>query len=823
MRQINLGIVAHADAGKTTLNECFLYHGNIIRKMGRVDNGSSYFDSNQMEKSRGITIFSKTASFKWNDSNITLVDTPGHKDFAGEMERTLQVLDEIVLVVSGLDGVQSHTETVFKLAEQYNLPVFIFVNKMDLTTLTQDELIADLHKKLSNNIIPFNKIDYEKIALSDDELLDEYLKNNTLSQELIKKSVSKRKIFPLYFGSALKDEGIVELLNGIDLYTMTKKYPKEFGLRIFKVFYDNNTRWCYGKVTGGVLKTKQKLTDEEKVDQLYMVSSDKFIPVSEAHSGQIVAIKGLKMLASGSGVGIEKNENISHVKAYMQYRIETAANTDQKELLRQLQMLQQEDPSINIIYQPQLKQYCLSLMGQIQIDVIEALVKQRSNIDIHLSSPRVLYKETISEKIIGYGHFEPLRHYAEVHVLLEPLERNKGIEIVNGLSNDDISFAWQTSIINSLKQKTFVGILTGSEVTDLRITVIRAKGNLKHTDSADFREAVYRAVRNGLKRGNNILLEPYYEFIIRITREYAGKILFDLEKINAQVQLEQIDDINIIKGNATVRLMNDFITEFYGKCSGKGNIDYKLSGYKQCMDSADIISEFSYDSESDLDNPTGSIFCSHGSGFYVPYDYVRDYIHIKEDNDNISTFSSFQGKTVSDAELKKVFADINGRNRNDKKMMEKKVYKETYTPKKVEIKPKLLIVDGYNIIHSYDKTRNMLGDNLEGARDILINDVASYAGYLNCKAIIVFDAYKRAENSGKKTDSGNISIVYTKQGQSADAYIEKTVHDNIKDYRITVATSDQAVQNMVLGCGAIRMSARELQLNLDYMHKQYNK
>ncbi len=820
MRQINLGILAHVDAGKTTLNECCLYHGGVIRKLGRVDNRNSYFDSNPLEKNKGITIFTKTAGFSWQGSNITLVDTPGHKDFAGEMERTLQILDEIVLVISGLDGVQSQSEMIFKLSAQYNLPLFVFINKMDLTNFTQQQLLADLNNKLQGNFVPFNDFETESVALSDERLLEEYLSTGTLAVESIVQAIKDRRIFPVYFGSALKDQGIVELLNGIVKFSPEKKYPQQFGLRIFKVAYDNNTRWCYGKVTGGTLTAKQKLTEDEKVDQLFIPSSDKFIPVNKVEAGQIVAIKGLKILTAGSGVGSEKNENFSHIKAYMQYSVKASENVDQKELLKQLEMLRQEDPSIDIIYQPQLKQYCLSLMGEIQIEVIESLIKQRSGIDVSLVSPQVVYKETLTESIIGYGHFEPLRHYAEVHVLLEPLERNSGIEIVNGLDNDELSQGWQTAIMNSLQSKKFKGVLTGSEITDMRITVIRAKGSLKHTESSDFRQAVYRAIRNGLKRGKNILLEPYYEFVIEVKREYVSKVLFDLEKMNAQIQLSQQSDNTIITGKAAVRLMNEYITSFSSQCSGTGKIDYKLSGYEQCCNSEEIIEKINYDSEADLDHPTGSIFCSHGSGFYVPYDYVSDYMHVKEDNDRISSEIAEKNHAVSDSELKKVFADINGRNRKNKKMTEKKVYKETYTPKKVIIKPKLLIVDGYNIIYSYEKTKELMRDSLDSARDILINDVASYSGYLGCKAIIVFDAYKREENTGKSFVNGSVTVVYTKQGQSADSYIEKLVHDHITDYRITVATSDRAVQDMVLGCGAIRMSARELQLNLEYMHKQ---
>ncbi len=825
MKRINLGILAHVDAGKTTLNECCLYHGNIIRKMGRVDNGDSYLDSDPLEKNKGITIFAKSASFDWKDSHITLVDTPGHKDFAGETERTLQVLDEMVLVISGLDGVQSHTETVFELASRYELPVFVFINKMDLTTLSKEYLLEDIRNNLNGNFVDFTELDKEKIALSDDILLEEYLNSGDLKEESIRKAIKERRIFPLYFGSALKDDGVVSLLDGIDKFTVKKTYPKEFGLRIFKVAYDdNNTRWCYGKVTGGVLTAKQKLTEEEKVDQLCIPSSDKFIPVNQVEAGSIVAIKGLKMLAAGSGIGIEKNETIPSIKAYLQYQVVTEGNVDKNLLAEQLSMLQQEDPSINIAYQPLLKQYCLSLMGQIQIEVIEAIVKKRSGITIHLRSPQVLYKETITEPVIGYGHFEPLRHYAEVHVLLEPLERNSGIEIVNGLSNDDLSVPWQSAIMNALYSKKFIGVLTGSEITDVRITVIRARGHVKHTEGGDFRQAAFRAVRNALKRGNNILLEPYYEFNIKVKKEYVGKILFDLEKMNGKFELS--DEDSIIRGIAPVKAMNEYITSFNIQTAGSGKLDYKLWGYDDCRDQQEVIDSYGYDSELDEYNPTGSIFCGHGSGFYVPYDLVEDYIHIKEDSYSESSSTIERNHDVSDAELRRVFEQAGGKNRNDKKVMEKKVVKtlkEDHTPKKIVIKPKLLIVDGYNLAYSYSKTKMLMSRDIDTARDILINDVASYAGYIGCKAMVVFDAYKLADNAGKSLKKGDLTVIYTKSGQNADSYIEKLVHDNINDYRITVVTSDQAVQNMVLGSGALRMSASEMEVNLKQIHEKMNK
>ena len=822
MKKINLGILAHVDAGKTTLNECCLYHGGVIRKMGRVDFKNSFMDFDSLEKSRGITIFSKSATIQYNNSSITLLDTPGHRDFSSEMERTLRVLDMIVLVISALDNVQAQTEVIFKLAKQYNLPVFIFVNKMDLTSYTKQQIIDSINSKLVGNFVDFSSdFDYEQLVLSSDKIYNLYEEKGEITDNDIAKLINNRDIFPLYFGSALKDTGVVELLDGIDKFFIEKKYPDDFGLVIYKVGFDeNNTRWCYGKVTGGQLKAKQKLTENEKVDQLCIVNGDQFKTVTSVDAGTIVAIKGLQTLSAGAVLGIEKPLDNNSSKPFMQYQVLYDNNVDKNLLIKQLEMLQQEDPSINVSYQNDTNSIFLYLMGEVQIEIIKAIIKKRSSIDIKLGPPRVLYKETIAASSIGYGHYEPLRHYSEVHVLLTPLERNSGIVVENLLDNDQLSQAWTNSILSSLKKISHVGVLTGSRLTDVKISLIAAKGHLKHTETSDFYQASLRAVRNALKKVECVLLEPYYYFSIRTDRKYLSRILYDLEKMDAcQLKVDSHQEQAIISGKAPVVLLNDYPLALNSISSSSARIDFSLAGYDICHNSVEVIEQSGYDSEADLENPTGSIFCSHGAGFYVPYDLMEQYIHIKDNSKDASeAISDFDyGKEVSQKELDYVFNSMGGRNRNEKKKMvrKKEINHPVSQPKKIDNKPKMLIVDGYNILFSYQKVKDFLRDNLDGARDILINDIASFTGYNGYKTYIIFDAYRLNDNVGKQIKMGNTTVVYTRENQNADSYIEKMVHDNIKDYQIMVATSDMAVQNMVLGDGAIRMSANQLQQQLN--------
>lgn len=831
MKNISLAILAHVDAGKTTLNECLLFHGGIIRKMGRVDHQDAFLDFDKMEKARGITIYSKMANFKYKDTHFYLVDTPGHNDFSSEMERSLQVVDVAILVISGLDGVQSHSLTIFNLLKYYSIPTFIFVNKMDISLNSKEQLLKEIQKELDENCFDFSDEDLiEHIALASEKTLLEYEESGKISQETIARKISERVIFPVYFGSALKDEGVDRLLDGLNKYTNKKIYPQELGLRFFKVNYeDDGTRICYCKVTGGQLNVKDKINQEDKVDQIRVYNGQKYELVQSAKPGMIVGLKGLNTVMAYDVIGIGESKKPA-LNAYMTYKVSYPENTDSNYLLKQLEMLSQEDPAIKISYHQQLKELRLSLMGQIQIEVVENTIFERTGIKIKLEKGSVLFKETIAQPVNGYGHFEPLKHYAEVHLRLEPLNRGEGLKFESEVSTDVLSSNWQNLILNHLKEKQHPGVLTGSAVTDIKITLINGRGHIKHTEGGDFREATYRAVRQGLKMAESILLEPFYDFRINVRSEYLSKVLYDLETVGASFTVEQVDqDLMLIAGSGPIRKMQNYQDRLLSLTSATGKVLLSLKGYDICLDQDEIVKQIGYDSETDIDNPTGSIFISHGAGFYVPYDYVEQYLHIKpqKDTDFDKTYSATTRSTITEEELKRVVEAASGRNKKEKKMISRKKVDDSESFSKTKIVPKikkpyLLIVDGYNLMYSYRDNYAVL--NFDAARDRVINDVASYAGYKNFKTIVVFDAYKTDEVTSRKIKSDTVDIVYTKANQTADSYIEKMVHENRNKYDIIVVSSDFAVQNMVLGDGAIRKSSREFMLELKHLNekaKQY--
>ncbi|NLZ75532.1 MAG: GTP-binding protein [Erysipelotrichia bacterium] len=827
MKNISLAILAHVDAGKTTLNECLLFHGGIIRKMGRVDHQDAFLDFNKMEKERGITIYSKMANFKYGDTNFFLVDTPGHNDFSSEMERSLQVVDIAILVISGLNGVEPHTLTIFNLLKYYNIPIFIFVNKMDVALKSKEELLEEIQKDLDENCLDFtNSKLIENIALVSEKTLLEYEKSGNISLETITDKINNRVIFPVYFGSALKNEGINLLLEGLDKYTEKKIYPQELGLKFFKVNYESDgTRICYCKVTGGILKVKDKINDEDKVDQIRLYNGQKYDLIQSAKPGMIVGLKGLNTIMAYDVIGVEENKK-PIINAYMNYKVSYPEDTDSNYLLKQLQILSQEDPSIKISYYDKLKELRLSLMGKIQIEVVENTIFERTGIKIKLEESSVLYKETIAQEVNGYGHFEPLKHYAEVHLRLEPLERGKGLVFESEVSTDVLSSNWQKLILTHLQEKQHLGVLTGSTITDIKIILINGKGHLKHTDGGDFREATYRAVRQGLKMAESILLEPFYDFRINVKSEYLSKLLYDLETVGAQFIVEQVEeDLMLVAGSGPIRKMQNYQDKLLSLTSATGKMILSFKGYDVCLDQDEIVEKIGYDSENDIDNPTGSIFISHGAGFYVPYNYVDQYLHIKpqKDIDFKTAYSTTTRSTITDEELKRVVSAATGRNKKDKTMVRKKRVDDNESFSKTKIVPKakkpyLLIVDGYNLMHSYRDNRAVL--NFDGARDKVINDVASYSGYRNFKAIVVFDAYKTDEVVSRKIKSDLIEIVYTKANETADSYIERKVHQNKNKYDIIVVSSDYAVQNMVLGDGAIRKSSREFMLELKQLNEK---
>lgn len=825
MKKIVLGILAHVDAGKTTLTESMLYLSKTIRHLGRVDHGDAFLDYNSQERDRGITIFSKQAIFNWNDCQITLIDTPGHVDFSTEMERTLQVLDYAILVISGIDGIQNHSETIWKLLKHYHVPTFIFINKMDSIYANKDKLLNDLKDQFDVNCFDFENLDenfYETIALNNEKLLDYYLEHQTLTKEMIIDEIYQRNLFPCFFGSALKIEGIDTFLNEFTNYVKEKQYPKQFQARVFKITHDKQgNKLTHLKITGGSLKVKEQVGNE-KVDQIRIYSGDKYQLVNEVYAGDICAIKGFKNFEISQGLGNESTVNTPILSPYMDYRIILPENCNQHEALEKLLLLSKEDPQLHINYNNQSKEIHVELMGEIQVEILKNIICERFNLDVEFDHGNIIYKETILEPVEGVGHFEPLRHYAEVHLLLEPGKPGSGLEFAVDCKENVLATSYQRLVLSHLKEKEHIGVLTGSLITDMKITLISGRAHLKHTEGGDFREATYRALRQGLKATKSILLEPYFKFSLEIPVEYLSRAIYDIETMNGTFKLsKEQDEMAYLTGKAPVSKMQNYQSEVISYTKGKGRITLQIDGYYPCTNQEEIISKINYDSESDLENPTGSVFCSHGAGFNVKWDEVENYMHIpyqfKPKNENKEKKIEKTTYSNEDEELENIFIRTYGPIKQH----------QTTTPAKKIISnttykymPECLLVDGYNIIHSWPELKELAKDNLDAARSRLIDIMCNYQGYKKCILILVFDAYKVKNNLGSSYKYHNIYIVYTKEAQTADMYIERTTHELASKYNITVATSDALEQLIVLGQGGKRISSRELRLEVERLDKE---
>ena len=825
MKKIVLGILAHVDAGKTTLTESMLYLSKTIRHLGRVDHGDAFLDYNSQERDRGITIFSKQAIFNWNDCQITLIDTPGHVDFSTEMERTLQVLDYAILVISGIDGIQNHSETIWKLLKHYHVPTFIFINKMDSIYANKDKLLNDLKDQFDVNCFDFENLDenfYETIALNNEKLLDYYLEHQTLTKEMIIDEIYQRNLFPCFFGSALKIEGIDTFLNEFTNYVKEKQYPKQFQARVFKITHDKQgNKLTHLKITGGSLKVKEQVGNE-KVDQIRIYAGDKYQLVNEVYAGDICAIKGFKNFEISQGLGNESTVNTPILSPYMDYRIILPENCNQHEALEKLLLLSKEDPQLHINYNNQSKEIHVELMGEIQVEILKNIISERFNLDVEFDHGNIIYKETILEPVEGVGHFEPLRHYAEVHLLLEPGKPGSGLEFAVDCKENVLATSYQRLVLSNLKEKEHIGVLTGSLITDMKITLISGRAHLKHTEGGDFREATYRALRQGLKATKSILLEPYFKFSLEIPVEYLSRAIYDIETMNGTFKLsKEQDEMAYLTGKAPVSKMQNYQSEVISYTKGKGRITLQIDGYYPCTNQEEIISKINYDSESDLENPTGSVFCSHGAGFNVKWDEVENYMHIpyqfKPKNENKEKKLEKTTYSNEDEELENIFIRTYGPIKQH----------QTTTPAKKIISnttykymPECLLVDGYNIIHSWPELKELAKDNLDAARTRLIDIMCNYQGYKKCILILVFDAYKVKNNLGSSYKYHNIYIVYTKEAQTADMYIERTTHELASKYNITVATSDALEQLIVLGQGGKRISSRELRLEVERLDKE---
>lgn len=817
---ITTGILAHVDAGKTTCIESMLFSAKAIRKIGRVDHQDAYLDYDEQERERGITIYSKQAGLNWKDHHIDVIDTPGHADFSAEMERALSVLDLAVVVISGLDGVQSHTRTIWRCLEHYNIPALLFVNKMDITHRSREELLDDIRKNLTDQIADAKAGDaLEQFATFSDELLEEYMETETLSTQSIRQAVAARQGFPVLFGSALRQEGIEDLLDAICTWAPEKKYPDEFGARVFKISTDERgILLAHMKITGGSLKAKDMI-DGQKADQIRMYSGKGFQSVTEVSAGTVCTVKGLENLQPGAGLGFEEDLLSPVLEACLLYKMILPDEADPVQMMGHVRALMLEDPSLQAEFDEESRSILVHLMGDIQMDVLQKRIAERTGFHVGFGAGRIVYKETIAAPVCGYGHFEPLRHYAEVHLLLEPLKRGSGLVFSSKVSRDVLSLNWQRLVITHLQEKEHRGVLMGAPITDMKITLIAGRAHNKHTEGGDFRQATYRALRQGLKKAQSILLEPYYRFSIDLDSSHLSRLLYDLETRKASVSVETKEDGSLrITGRGPVRTLLNYQSELAVLTKGTGHFVCESDGYDECQDAQAIIEERGYDSELDRFNPTGSVFCTHGSGYYVPWDEVEDLLHIPIETERSSSWS-VNASRVSDQELRRIAASAGGQNRNEKKRAmtrPAKKKKNLDLEEHIDISPQAslpvcLIVDGYNMIYDWPELRDLSRQSLQAARERLIDLVVNYQGYKGWSLILVFDGWKRNDNAGSSRRRGSSTIVYTPTGVSADSYIEKKVHDLKGKFRCIVVTSDGLIQNSILGSGASRMSARELE------------
>lgn len=879
MKQLTLGILAHVDAGKTTLSEALLFTAGAIRKAGRVDKKDAFLDNYELERERGITIFSKQAVFSYEDLRITLLDTPGHVDFSTEMERTLQVLDAAVLLISAADGVQSHTRTLWKLLESYQVPVFLFVNKMDQPGADQEKILAGIQNQLSGNCVDFTLLvgaaateskgaaleadmqeAMEAVAICDEELLNSFLTDGRISQEQLREKIAERKVFPCLFGSALRLQGIEALLSAIEAYAPEKTYPGAFGARVFKVTRDSQgSRLTHMKITGGTLKAKMELTcaedKTEKVNQIRIYSGERFEAVNEAAAGSVCAVTGLLGTMAGQGLGMEKNLESPFLTPVLSYCLLLPEGTDPMAVMPKLKELEEEDPALSFTWEEELKEIHVHVMGEVQMEILKVLIRKRFGLEIAFGKGRIVYKETIADTVEGVGHFEPLRHYAEVHLLLEPGEPGSGLQFETDCSEDILARNWQRLILTHLEEKQHRGVLTGSAITDMKITLVSGRAHQKHTEGGDFRKATYRAVRQGLMEAMSVLLEPYYEFRLEIPEEMTGRVMTDMEKLFADFTLtERAEGRCVLTGCAPVETMRDYQKEVYAYTRGQGSLTVRLKGYMPCHNADEVIEERHYDPEADLRNPAGSVFCSHGAGFVVPWNQVKEYMHVescfagdrkaieesafqeelekrkeaarkREENRSASGGEYFLGTDEIDAILQQ--ATGAGRGLEKKKEGWQRQSRSTETrqattrvyqgqPKKEEY----LLVDGYNVIFAWEELSALSKVTLDGARGRLLDILCDYQAMKGCRLIVVFDAYRLKGHPEEAYAYHNIYVVYTKEAETADRYIERFAHDNSKKYQITVATSDGLEQIIIRGEGCRLLSSRDLQADVERQKEQ---
>jgi ribosomal protection tetracycline resistance protein len=927
-KYVCVGLLAHVDAGKTTLSEAILYTTGTTRKLGRVDNRDAYLDTYALERERGITIFSKQAVCQLGDTTVTLLDTPGHVDFSAEMERTLQVLDYAVLVISGADGVQGHTETLWSLLKRYQVPTFLFINKMDQPGTDREALLSELQKRLSESCVDFALLDdadaevpeevWETIAMSDEELLERYLESGSIAEEDIRRLIRQRKLFPCYFGSALKLQGVEELLAGLERWmseemfagtegwhvvqqeradagsperTETGASDAAFGAKVFKISRDEQgSRLTHLKITSGSLKVKDFLQEKgkepEKVNQIRIYSGTKYETVNEAVPGMICAVTGPLNTYPGQGIGTEAESELPVLEPVLTYRVELPEECDAHKMLADLKQLEEEEPELHITWNEQAQEIQVQVMGEVQIEVLKSLVAERFGVEIRLDAGSIVYKETITATVEGVGHFEPLRHYAEVHLLMEPGEPGSGLQFSARCSEDFLDRNWQRLILTHLEEKRHRGVLTGSEITDMQITLIAGRAHQKHTEGGDFRQATYRAVRQGLceaaAEGCVQILEPYYAFKLEVPSEYVGRAMTDLERMKGTFEPPEVDGENmVLSGVVPVATMQNYQREVVSYTKGRGRLSCVLQGYFPCHNAVEVVENTRYEAELDLADPTGSVFCAHGAGFVVPWYEVKHYMHIQtgipvlgeeacaDDEGNgwnaagaggASDASGWVGSAgntgagfgrqsgtsasqtgtrdsragsgsasssfgADEKELEAIFTRTYGESKR-KLSYDSGPRQVVYDPgkygraKKEEPVEEYLLVDGYNILYAWDELRELMKVTLDGARHRLMDMLCNYQGYRKYNLIVVFDAYKVAGGVGSAQDYHNIHVVYTKEAETADQYIEKFAHDMGKKHRVTVATSDGLEQVIIRSQGCLLMSANDLEEDMERVSRQ---
>ena len=856
-KRLCIGILAHVDAGKTTLSEAMLYTCGVIRKLGRVDSRDAFLDTYEMERERGITIFSKQAMLRTDDLEISLLDTPGHVDFSAEMERTLQVLDYAILVVSGMDGVQGHTRTLWKLLERYQVPTYLFINKMDQQGTDPAGLMTEIKEKLSDNCTDFGTEDkssiYESAALCEEALLNQYLEQGEISDRDIARLIVERKIFPCYFGSALKMDGVKSLLDGIRNYGMCPKFGIELGARVFKILRDTQgSRLTYVKITGGALKVKDVLSYlpknaedgqiAEKVNQIRIYSGEKYETVDVAEAGCICALTGLTGTYPGQGLGMEKDSPEPVLEPVLTYQMILPQEVHPAAFLPKLRMLEEEDPMLHVLWSEELQEIQVQVMGQVQLEILQRQIKERFDVLVVFGAGKIVYKETIADRVEGIGHFEPLRHYAEVHLILEPGEPGSGMQFILGCSEEMLDKNWQRLILTHLEERTHRGVLTGSPLTDVKIIVAGGRAHLKHTEGGDFRQATYRAVRQGLMQAQSILLEPYYDFVLELPSEHVGRAMTDMSQREAETEAPEIDGNRaLLKGRGPVSTLWDYAKEVAAYTRGEGSFSCVTGGYGPCHNAQEIVDEIGYIPEEDMANPTGSVFCSHGSGFYVEWDKVPQYMHVEsvmgasgETPDEESVWQEYQMRRSREQESSEQWIGVDEVDR----ILDRTFYanrKEGFTPhkgiahrkrqtKQAQVreygqgnaKPaikreKYLLVDGYNVIFAWEELNELAKVNIDGARGRLMDILCDYQGIRKCHLIVVFDAYRVKGHPTEISDYHNIHVVYTKEAETADQFIEKFAHENGRKYDVTVATSDGLEQIIIRGQGCGLISAREFE------------